>query len=269
MWWLLRMLGDVLHGAIRTMPGAVAVPGPPAMATPSRGPPRLPDGRYGYVGGVTDLQEANYQRIRVQQPEVPPAPPRARAVLRVGELDRRAFEWVARRQSRVLDWSMPRLTHMGDNGSLWSWTAVALALLGGQRGRRAARAGLLSLAVVSPIVNGPIKWIVRRPRPVIDIVPEARRIRHSPRTTSFPSGHSASAWCFSIAASIEAPILAPLLVPMAAAVAYSRVYTGAHYPGDAIAGSIVGAGLGAWLGPDLSGLGARLELAGARLMEAW
>ncbi|MCB0878700.1 MAG: phosphatase PAP2 family protein [Thermoleophilia bacterium] len=190
-------------------------------------------------------------------------------VLRVSEFDRRAFEWVARRPSRVLDHVMPRLTHMGDNGSLWAWAAVALALLGGQRGRRAARAGLLSLAVVSPIVNGPIKWIVRRPRPVIDVVPEARRIRNTPRTTSFPSGHSASAWCFSMAASLEAPILAPVLIPMAIAVAYSRVYTGAHYPGDAIAGSIVGAGLGAWLGPDLSALGARVEGEVARVFETW
>ena len=187
-------------------------------------------------------------------------------VLRVSQADRRGFEWVARRQSRTLDWVMPRLTHMGDNGSLWAWTAVVLALVGGQRGRRAARAGLLSLGIVSPVVNGPIKWIVRRPRPVIDVVPEARRIRHSPRTTSFPSGHSASAWCFSVAASLEAPVLAPVLVPMAAAVAYSRVYTGAHYPGDAVAGSIVGAGLGAWLGPHVSAFGARVDELGARLL---
>lgn len=195
--------------------------------------------------------------------------PRTQAVLRVGELDRRAFEWVAGRPSRTLDAIMPRLTHMGDNGSLWAWAAVALALLGGQRGRRAARAGLLSLAIVSPIVNGPIKWIVRRPRPVIDVVPEVRRIRNTPRTTSFPSGHSASAWCFSVAAAIEAPILAPVLIPMAAAVAYSRVYTGAHYPGDAIAGSLVGAALGAWLGPDVSAFGARVDRGGARLIETW
>lgn len=179
-----------------------------------------------------------------------------RLVLRVHRLDRRAFEWVARRQSRVLDRAMPRLTHACDDGSLWAWVAVALALLGGRRGRRAARAGLLSLGIVSPVVNGPLKWIVRRPRPVIDVVPEARRIRTTPRTTSFPSGHSASAWCFSTAASLEAPILAPVLLPMAAAIAYSRVHTGAHYPGDAIAGSIVGAGLGAWVGRPVASFGA-------------
>lgn len=193
----------------------------------------------------------------------------SRPILRVAAIDRRAFEWVAHRQSRVLDWSMPRLTHMGDNGSLWAWAAVAMAIVGGRRGRRAARAGLLCLALVSPIVNGPMKWLVRRPRPQIDVVPEVRRIRRTPRTTSFPSGHSASAWCFSIAASIEAPILAPVLIPMAAAVAYSRVYTGAHYPGDAIAGSVVGAALGAWVGPEMSALGAWADEFGERFTDAW
>jgi undecaprenyl-diphosphatase len=201
--------------------------------------------------------------------EDPTDAPDPSLVLRVSDGDRAAFEWVARRQSRSLDYVMPRLTHMGDNGSLWAWAAVVLALLGGRRGRRAARAGLMSLALVSPIVNGPIKWIVRRPRPSIDVVPQARRIRTTPRTTSFPSGHSASAWCFSMAASLEAPVLAPVLIPMAIAVAYSRVYTGAHYPGDAIAGSIVGAGLGAWLGPELSALGARIEQETARLVDTW
>lgn len=187
-------------------------------------------------------------------------------VLRVPQLDRRAFEWVATRQSRVLDYTMPRLTHACDDGSLWAWMSVGLALLGGRRGRRAARAGLLSLAVVSPVVNGPFKWIVRRPRPVIDVVPQARRIRRTPRTTSFPSGHSASAWCFATAAALEAPILAPVLLPMAAAIAYSRVYTGAHYPGDAIAGSIVGAGLGAWVGPPAAALGAWMSEQAERVL---
>ncbi|MCW2925147.1 MAG: bmrU [Thermoleophilia bacterium] len=199
----------------------------------------------------------------------PPNVPDPSLVLRVTDADRRAFEWVAHRQSRLLDYAMPRLTHMGDDGSLWAWTAVGLALLGGRRGRRAARAGLLTLALVSPIVNGPIKWVVRRPRPQIDVVPEVRRIRRTPRTTSFPSGHSASAWCFSVAASLQAPIVAPVLIPMAAAVAYSRVYTGAHYPGDAVAGSIMGAAIAAWLGPELSAFGARMDGWGERLTDAW
>ncbi len=183
----------------------------------------------------------------------------ASRVLTVASWDARAFAWSSRRGSRFLDFVLPRLTHLCDDGRLWAWISVLLALFAGRRGRRAARAGILSLAVASPVVNGPIKWIVRRPRPPSELVPEVRRIRNVPRTTSFPSGHSASAWCYSVAASLEAPILAPVLLPLAAAIAYSRVYTGAHYPGDAIAGSIVGAGMGAWLGPRSAALGAAVS----------
>jgi undecaprenyl-diphosphatase len=101
---------------------------------------------------------------------------------------------------------------------------------------------------------------------VIDVVPEVRRIRNTPRTTSFPSGHSASAWCFATAAALEAPVLAPVLLPMAAAIAYSRVHTGAHYPGDVVAGSIVGAALGAWVGDDVAAWGAFISEQAERLL---
>ena len=191
-----------------------------------------------------------------QDPSIRYQLPKA-TVLKVGQWDHRAFAWVARRRSKRLDYTMPRLTHLCDDGRLWAWLAVIMALLGGKRGRRAARAGLLSLAIASPLVNGPIKWIVRRPRPPIEIVPKKRRIKHRPRTTSFPSGHSASAFCFSTAASIEAPILAPVLMPLAAIIAYSRVYTGARYPADAVAGSISGAALGAGLGETIGQFGPR------------
>lgn len=190
-----------------------------------------------------------------------PDGPEPGMVVRVADWDRRAFAWTARRHSRRLGWIMLRLTHLCDDGRLWAWMSVGLALLGGRRGRRAARAGLLSLAIASPVVNGPMKWLVRRPRPPLELVPEARRIRTVPRTTSFPSGHSASAWCYSVAAAIQAPILAPILIPLAGAISYSRVYTGAHYPGDVLVGSAAGAVAGAALGQQLAAFGARISQA--------
>jgi undecaprenyl-diphosphatase len=62
-----------------------------------------------------------------------------------------------------------------------------------------------------------------------------------PGSTSFPSGHSASAFAFSTAVGHDLPGLALGLNFLAAAVAYSRIHTGVHYPGDTVVGSVIGA----------------------------
>jgi undecaprenyl-diphosphatase len=65
-----------------------------------------------------------------------------------------------------------------------------------------------------------------------------------PLSTSFPSGHSASAFAFATAVGSVLPIDAIPIRALASAVAYSRVHTGVHYPADVIAG--------AWLGTTLA-----------------
>ena len=65
-----------------------------------------------------------------------------------------------------------------------------------------------------------------------------------PGSTSFPSGHAASAFAFATAISRDNPWLAVAIQFLAGGVAYSRVHTGVHYPGDAVAGALIGAGTG-------------------------
>jgi undecaprenyl-diphosphatase len=65
-----------------------------------------------------------------------------------------------------------------------------------------------------------------------------------PQSTSFPSGHSATAFAFATGACAESRVLTPVLLPLAGAVAYSRVYTGVHYPSDVLAGAGIGIGCG-------------------------
>jgi undecaprenyl-diphosphatase len=67
----------------------------------------------------------------------------------------------------------------------------------------------------------------------------ARRVR-TPASTSFPSGHSASAFAFATAVGHFLPRDAIAVRGLAALVAYSRVHTGVHYPGDVVAGSLLG-----------------------------
>ena len=63
-----------------------------------------------------------------------------------------------------------------------------------------------------------------------------------PGSTSFPSGHSASAFAFATAVGDELPLAWPPLHAVAAAITHSRVHTGVHYPGDVLVGSLMGTG---------------------------
>ena len=121
-----------------------------------------------------------------------------------------------------------------------------MALLGGSRGRRAALEGVVAIGVTSATVNLGVKSVARRRRPD-RAQPALFEDRHVPMpgSTSFPSGHAASAFAFAYAVGRHLPALAVPIRLLAAAVAYSRVHTGVHYPGDVVIGSVTGAGTAA------------------------
>ncbi|MFI1358600.1 bifunctional phosphatase PAP2/diacylglycerol kinase family protein [Streptomyces sp. NPDC020898] len=157
-------------------------------------------------------------------------------------LDLRLFETAA-----TLNWPgaepvLPKLSRSANHGVLWFATAAALAATGSPRARRAAVRGLASLAVASATINTVGKRSVRRPRPVLDPVPMVRQLKRQPITTSFPSGHAASAAAFATGVALESRGLGAVVAPIAFSVAMSRVYTGVHFPSDVLAGAALGAG---------------------------
>lgn len=159
----------------------------------------------------------------------------------LGEWDQRLFTRVAGARVPGADPALRRLSHAANHGRLWLGTAAGIGLVGGPTGRRAALRGLGSLALASFTVNTLVKWSARRPRPLLEGVPSIRRLARQPHTTSFPSGHSASAAAFATAVALESTRYGALVAPVAAAVAFSRVYVGVHYPGDVLAGVAIGA----------------------------
>ncbi|MER5890715.1 phosphatase PAP2 family protein [Streptomyces sp. NPDC001941] len=166
---------------------------------------------------------------------------------RAGELlsawDRAVFDRVATRHWPGADHVLPRLSRSANHGLLWFGAAVGIAALGrGARSRRAAARGVASLALASATINTLGKRSVRRARPVIDAVPMVRRLKRQPFTTSFPSGHAASAAAFATGVALESRGWGAAVAPVAAAVALSRVYTGVHYPGDVLVGAAFGVG---------------------------
>lgn len=171
------------------------------------------------------------------------ASPWAEALRELGAVDRAVYEAVARTPTADLDVPVRRLSDAANASRLWLGIAAAVALLGGRRGRRAALEGVVSIGVTSAAVNLGVKSLADRPRPdrADPAVFQGRHVR-MPESTSFPSGHAASAFAFAQAVSRHLPVLAVPLRLLAGAVAYSRVHTGVHYPGDVVAGSIIGAG---------------------------
>ncbi|MFK4207776.1 bifunctional phosphatase PAP2/diacylglycerol kinase family protein [Streptomyces sp. NPDC030920] len=157
--------------------------------------------------------------------------------------DLAAFRGLAHRNWPGAGPVLPRLSRTADHGLLWLGAAAGLAALGGNaRARRAALRGIASLGVASAVTNILGKSAVRRQRPLLDAVPVVRRLARQPVTTSFPSGHAASAAAFATGVALESKGWGAVVAPLALSVAASRVYTGVHYPSDVLAGAVLGVG---------------------------
>jgi membrane-associated phospholipid phosphatase len=159
----------------------------------------------------------------------------------VQRLDERLMTHAVGVRSPGLDRALVTVTQAANYSRLWLLVAAGLGACGGPRGRRAGSRGIIAIAIAAPLANGPVKLLVRRRRPVAH--PHSTLVR-MPRSTSFPSGHSAAAFAFATGACAELPVLAPVLVPLAVGVAYSRVHAGVHYPSDVAAGAAIGIGSG-------------------------
>ncbi|MDH3007918.1 bifunctional phosphatase PAP2/diacylglycerol kinase family protein [Gordonia alkanivorans] len=159
----------------------------------------------------------------------------------MGTLDAEIYDTIARSPSPLLDKTMPVLTHAADHSKLWMAIAAGLAVSGRPSLQRGAARGVASLAVTSLVTNQGAKRIRRRARPSPGLIPVPRRGRRQPTSSSFPSGHSASAAAFAVGVAVESPPAGLLLSALAGLVGLSRVATGAHYPGDVVVGLGIGA----------------------------
>ncbi|MEV3961021.1 phosphatase PAP2 family protein [Nocardia sp. NPDC050193] len=161
---------------------------------------------------------------------------------RIGRFDRAMGGAVAELPASRLDAGLLRLTGSADHSVLWMTCAGLLAARQGAT-RRAALRGVVSVAGASFVANVVLKTVFARRRPAAELMPEYRRLSPAPSSSSFPSGHSASAAAFATAVAMESPRTALAVAPLAAAVAYSRIHTGVHWGSDVLVGAAVGSGI--------------------------
>jgi undecaprenyl-diphosphatase len=165
------------------------------------------------------------------------------AVSRVQSFDDAVDAWFDRVRGPRLDPLFYGLSSAADHGLLWlsigslraAWRAEpAIALKLGA-----------SMAVESALTNGPIKLCFRRVRPEHEVQPHEPLPygMHRPISSSFPSGHAASA--FTAAMLLSDSPLAPAYFVLAGLVAASRVYVKMHHASDVLVGAALGVAMGA------------------------
>lgn len=145
------------------------------------------------------------------------------------------------RHRKGLDAVMYSASAVGDHGLVWLALAVLQAgrrRTGWQRPLVRAAAGL---GIESAVVNGPVKFMFRRTRPVHS-GPRPLHLR-TPRTSSFPSGHACAAF-FGAALLRDGDPLWPLYYALAVIVASSRIHVKIHHASDVIGGVTLGIALG-------------------------
>src|SRR3954454_5796833 len=161
---------------------------------------------------------------------------------RVHALDLRIDAWVERIRGPRLDPVFYGLSSAADHGLLWLLVGAGRAAREGDPAV-ALRLGA-ALGVESLLTNGPIKAMFRRVRPEDDHAPEGPLPygMHRPLTSSFPSGHAASA--FTAATLLAGGSATPVWFAIAAAVPSSRVYTQMHHASDLAPDAALGLALG-------------------------
>lgn len=166
--------------------------------------------------------------------ELLPRPARKRVAAFDARVDR-AFDRL--RGNKVADRAFYAASALGDHGLIWLLVGAARGLTSERREREAVRLGV-ALGIESALVNGVIKSMFRRTRPIWNETrPHALR---RPRTSSFPSGHASSGFMAAGLMSERDPAR-PLYYALAVFVASSRIYVRIHHASDVVAGAALGA----------------------------
>jgi undecaprenyl-diphosphatase len=166
---------------------------------------------------------------------------------RILTLDKSLFLWLNNELANPwLDYFFWFITWLG-NG----WVLALLTGIGLWFYNRSLFKHHLFFIVLAMLLSGiPIvilKLLISRPRPLAEfnhLIKIGKLYIHSlnpiSNTTSFPSGHTQSAFAVAVYLSFLFWRLAPIFIIFASLVGLARIYTGVHYPLDVLVGAVIG-----------------------------
>jgi undecaprenyl-diphosphatase len=132
-------------------------------------------------------------------------------------------------------------TRRGDG---WLWYGLsALVLVYGGRTRYSALTAAWTACSAGAMIFLILKKTTGRKRPNA-LVPHCWATLLPPDQFSFPSGHTITAFAFTVAMGSFYPHLVGILLVCALSVATSRIMLGMHFLSDVVVGAFLGAGLG-------------------------
>ena len=147
-------------------------------------------------------------------------------------------------RGEFLDFLVPRITALGDHGTIWILLVAALLLFPKTRRMGAAVAAALLLEFVACDLF--IKPLIARPRPC-DLNGAVGLLIPRPNGHSFPSGHTGSSFAAAFALwRGRSPLRIPAL-GLAVLIGLSRLYLYVHFPTDVLGGLLLGLATG-WVG---------------------
>lgn len=146
--------------------------------------------------------------------------------------------WEALRGNPVIDRIFYTASEAADFSVLWHTLGVAQAIA--KNDPKIAIALSAALGVESALINGPVKSMFKRSRPVQD-APRPYNLRQ-PKTSSFPSGHASAAMV--AAAMLSRNGGGAAWYALAGLVATSRIHVRIHHASDVAGGIAAGALLG-------------------------
>ncbi len=143
----------------------------------------------------------------------------------------------------LFDLVMPLITHRWSVRGVFIAILLYLLIFDGKRGRFAAVAAVLAVAIADQAAATIIKPIVSRIRPC-HLIEQVHILVDCSQGLSFPSAHATNTAAVAALLSLIYSKARWYLIGYAALVSFSRISVGVHYPFDVIGGAIIGVAVG-------------------------